>query len=244
MTLVSSFRRLRLALAATSLVVLLGSAVAQVTVTAPAGSEAALSFSGAAVLSPVLRLSASSTALLFDLTPKDWGKSDMVCVEGSDREDASANVASFGDPRVRPAGTSLRVTDYPHFEVTGGHELSGPLTPPGALGQVVCYQTFSLRLFSNGGGWSLLAKHDEIPGVPPIDTIYLEAHCRGGAADAAFTSGMLRLEQGAAATLLRAADWTGCDEALVAVAVKPDLLVAGEAGALLTYTLFAAEAND
>lgn len=240
----SSFRCLYRALATFSLVALLSSGAAQVTVTAPAGSEAALSFSGAVVLSPVLRLSASSTTLLFDLTQKDWGKSGMVCLEGSNREDVSVSLSSFGDARVLPAGTSLTVTDHPNFEVTGGHELTGPLGPPGASGQVVCYQVFSLGLFSNAGAWSLLVNHDELPGVPPIDAIYLDARCRGEAADAPLARGMLRVKGGATVTLLRAADSTGCDEALVSVAVKPDLLVAGESGALLTYTLFAAEGND
>lgn len=220
---------------------LLGLAAAQVVATAPVGSSAVITLSGEVQLSPSLLLSASRTELLFDLSPEGWGDNNTICVEGGSEADVELVPAFPGAQRVNPAGTVFQVTAHPDFVIDAVREISYTADLTDAAGRVVCYQTFTLDFFSNVSGWNILVNLVELRGVAPLSTVYLAAFCPGGPPA---EEGMLRLQDGDYATLLRGANVAACNSALVAVAVRPDPSVAGELGALLTYTLLGGEGSE
>lgn len=206
-------------------------------------SSAALALSGRVAVEPLLRLGLSADSLLFDLRPAGAARPGQLCVNGSG-VDLSLGAGLLGDDRVAPSGTDFRVADFPSIEIVGGEALN-PTDLAFARGQVVCYRTFTLDVFSNQDAWQLRADRIDVDdggrevrvANGSLDGLYLGAACpqeHGG--------GLAAMPPGARTTLVSQMPAGSCRAVLVVVALKVLGEPAGVSTAEIRYTLLSPDA--
>ncbi|WP_027481418.1 hypothetical protein [Deinococcus pimensis] len=193
----------------------------------------------------------------------------MVCVYGNQTTDVVEQLSSpefYGQTQTKPLGTSYDMYSWPKIKVNGGDVVTSypPIQigangelKPGSKNYFVCYRSFILQKFSNGGRFDLtVTRSDAGSDVNNINHLYIQDNpCYAGTAAQAPATGLFELKAGAPALhLLPVSLQTGptgtrsdddnarCGykswlDDLVVMAVKVNGDRAGDNTATVTYTL-------
>jgi hypothetical protein len=185
-----------------------------------------------------LQLSLSAEVLAFDLSTGPVGPDGLACRVSDVADDPPAR-GNLADPRVLPADTTFRPTVWPSIEVTGGSALESYPPPPGA-GRIICYRSFLARPFASVDSWSLTATRSDLPGTPPLDSVYVGGGCRERE-----VPGLAPLPAQSAVRLAasRPAAPRACDAVRLVVAVDVTAQATTAAATTVRYTLMASDAE-
>lgn len=135
-----------------------------------------------------------TTTIKFDLNDLNSGSATMTCVYAANGDDGKPfldddklqlNDNFYNQVQVLPLGTEyeLSADSWPNINVVGG----GPVTsyPPIKIGtngelvansknHFVCYKSFLLQKFSNGGKWDLTVSRSDADPSKSIEHLYIQ----------------------------------------------------------------------